>query len=196
MSDELMKLWNFDEADLGANRLGKLSEKQGNFLAGEHKSQSRVFLGVGAAVVAIFCCLPILVFGVRVLPSLLLSGGASDLTNMLPPTLSMGAVLGILAAVALPIAAVVGIYLLRAGRKADVNVKRAEGEVKYTWGTKRVRNPGNKARPYDDVRVLHLYLGDKKFEVREELQMHIKEGDSWIVYYTSYPFKFLSAEKA
>ncbi len=29
MSDfELMKLWNFDDADLGANRLGQLTQKQ------------------------------------------------------------------------------------------------------------------------------------------------------------------------
>ena len=46
----------------------------------------------------------------------------------------------------------------------------------------------------EDVRVLHLNLGDKKFEVNEQLRSIIQEGQDWTIYYTGDPFKFLSAE--
>jgi hypothetical protein len=44
------------------------------------------------------------------------------------------------------------------------------------------------------VPVLYLSLGDKKFEVPNNLKEMIREGEEWIIYYTSYPFKFLSGE--
>lgn len=186
---KLKELWNFDDADVGANRLGKLTDKQKSFLTGEHKSQSKVFLGVGAAVLFIFLCLPLL-FGARTILPLVLSGDVNTL-----PTLTNGMGLGFVGAVAVPIAIVFGIYLLRANKKADISVKRVEGNVKYTWGTKRVRTPTSSTSKWHHVKVLHLNLGDKKFEVKESMQEVIKEDDHWTIYYTSYPFKFLSAEK-
>ena len=190
----LQELWGFDEADLASNRYGKLSEKQSALLASEHKTQSRVFLGVGGFVIAIFCCLPTLLFGVRGILPLLVSGDLSSLTEPLASVASGGVALGFLALFAMPILAVVGIYLMRANKKADISVKQSEGTAKYIWGTKRVRTPTSSVRKYEDVKVLHLNLGDKKFEVKETLQVLIREGETWRVYYTSYPFKFLSAE--
>lgn len=187
---QLQEFWKFDDDDLAANRSGQLSEKQKTFVTGEHKAQKNVFLGVGSVVVGLFLCVPALVLGARVILPAILSGDSS-LSAFFPT----GAGLGIIGAFALPVLAVLAIYLMRAGRKADLAVKQAGGKVSYSWGTKRVRNPGNSARPYDDVRVLHLSLGDKKFEVREDLQEVVKEGEDWKIYYTSYPFKFLSGEK-
>ena len=43
---ELPELWSFNDSDLAFNRFGKLTEKQNFFLAGEHKMQSGVFLGI------------------------------------------------------------------------------------------------------------------------------------------------------
>ncbi|MFN8410842.1 MAG: hypothetical protein U0Z26_00495 [Anaerolineales bacterium] len=195
MSTTLNELWNFDDTDLGANRLGQLTEKQKSFLIGEHKSQRGVFLGVGAVVAALFCCLPVLLIGSRVILPLLLSGDSSNIQELIP-LFAMGGFGILFAGVAvLTIGIVVGIYLLRANQKADISVKRVEGTVKYTTGTKRVRTPGSSVRKYEDVLVLHLNLGDKKFEVKDQLQEFIKEDEKWVVYYTSTPFKFLSAEK-
>ncbi|HXQ36531.1 MAG TPA: hypothetical protein VN843_21140 [Anaerolineales bacterium] len=103
---ELPELWGFNDSDLAFNRLGKLTEKQNAFLAGEHKTQSRVFW-----------------------------------------------------------ASVVPVYLMRANRKEVIAVQRAEGTARYTWGTKRVRTPTSSVHSYEDVQVLHLNLGDRKFEV-------------------------------
>ena len=189
----LQELWGFDDTDLASNRKGKLSEKQSVFLAIEHKSQSRVFLGVAGFVIVIFCCLPALLFGSRGFLPLLVSGNLSDLTEPLSAFATGGVALGFVALFALPIVAVVVIYLMRANKKADTSVNRAEGTAMYTWGTKRVRTP-TRLRKYEDVKVLHLNLGDKKFEVKEALQELIQEGETWMIYYTSYPFKFLSAE--
>ena len=72
-TNEAQNLLGFDEADLGANRLGQLTDKQKNFLAGEHKTQQSVFVGVGIAIAFIFCCLPVFVAGGRVLPQFLVN---------------------------------------------------------------------------------------------------------------------------
>lgn len=199
MLETIEKFWNFDNADLGANRLGQLSEKQKTYLTGEHKSQRNVFFGVGGAasaiIVIVFCILPVLLIGSRVILPMALSGDFLDIQEIVPFAAAGGIGIVAVISVLVTIVAIMGIYFARANKKADLSVKRVEGKVNYSWGTKRVRNPGNKARPYDDVRVLHLSLGEKKFEVHKDLQEIIKEGENWIVYYTSYPFKFLSAEQ-
>ncbi len=196
MTDELKTFWNFDDADLAANRNGQLTEKQQKFLVGEHKTQRGVFIGVGAALALIFCCLPVLLFGARGLLPLLFSGLPSDPTEMIPLIAMGGFGLVFFVIIGVVIAAVVGFYLLRANKKAELTVKTAKGTVTYTWGTKRVRTPGSKVRNYEDVRVLHLNISDKKFEVKETLQDIIKANETWVIYYTSEPFKFLSGEKS
>jgi hypothetical protein len=195
MSDsQLRELWNFDDADLGANRLGQLTEKQRKFLVGEHKTQRGVFLGVGMAVVVLFCCFPALLFGARGLLPMLISGGSSDPVDMIQKYAFI--VFGIIffGIAALVVGTIAAFFIMRANKKADIAVRHTEGIVTYTWGTKRVRTPGSRVRNYEDVRVLHLNLGDKKFEVKVQLQDAIKEGENWVVFYTSDPFKFLSGE--
>ena len=195
MPESIMDYWKFDEADLGANRLGQLTEKQKKYLVGEHKSQRGVFIGVGGVVAFLFLCLPVLLIGSRVLLPMLLSGDLSDMQELIPLAAMGGFGIIFIGIAVLTVGAVVVIHAMRASKPAEINVTTARGKVEYTWGTKRVRTPGSSVRSYEDVRVLHLNLGDKKFEVKEQLQEIIQEGEEWSVYYTSYPFKFLSAEK-
>ena len=195
MPESIMDYWKFDEADLGANRLGQLTEKQKKYLVGEHKTQRGVFIGVGGVVAFLFLCLPVLLIGSRVLLPMLLSGDLSDMQELIPLAAMGGFGIIFIGIAVLTVGAVVVIYAMRASKPAEINVTTARGKVEYTWGTKRVRTPGSSVRSYEDVRVLHLNLGDKKFEVKEQLQEIIQEGEEWSVYYTSYPFKFLSAEK-
>lgn len=195
MPESIMDYWKFDEADLGANRLGQLTEKQKKYLVGEHKSQRGVFIGVGGVVAFLFLCLPVLLIGSRVLLPMLLSGKPSDLQELIPLIAMGGFGIIFIGTAVLIVGAVVIFYVIRASKPAEIAVLTARGKVEYTWGTKRVRTPGSSVRSYEDVRVLHLNLGDKKFEVKEQLQEIIQEGEEWSVYYTSYPFKFLSAEK-
>ena len=194
MTDDLKTFWKFDDADLAANRNGQLSEKQKTFLAGEHKTQRGVFLGIGGAILLIFCCLPVVLFGARGLLPMLISGFPSDPSEMIPLIAMGGFGLVFFVIIGVIVVAIVGFLVLRASKKADIAVKRAEGKVTYAWGTKRVRTPGSSVRRYEDIRVLHINLSDKKFEVKEELQEMIREGEEWAIYYTSDPFKFLSGE--
>ena len=195
MPESIMDYWKFDEADLGANCLGQLTEKQKKYLVGEHKSQRGVFIGVGVVATFLFLCLPALLIGSRVLLPMLLSGKPSDLQELIPLIAMGGFGIIFIGTAVLIVGAVVIFYVIRASKPAEIAVLTARGKVEYTWGTKRVRTPGSSVRSYEDVRVLHLNLGDKKFEVKEQLQEIIQEGEEWSVYYTSYPFKFLSAEK-
>lgn len=195
MPESIMDYWKFDEADLGANRLGQLTEKQKKYLVGEHKSQRGVFIGVGVVVAFLFLCLPALLIGSRVLLPMLLNGKPSDLQELIPLIAMGGFGIIFIGTAVLIVGAVVIFYVIRARKPAELAVLTTNGKVEYTWGTKRVRTPGSSVRSYEDVRVLHLNLGDKKFEVKEQLQEIIQEGEEWSVYYTSYPFKFLSAEK-
>ena len=192
---KIMEFWKFDEADLGANRLGQLSEKQKNYLVSQHKSQRGVFLGVGVVIAILFLCLPALLIGSRVVLPMLLSGDLSNLQEVIPFAAIGGFGIIFIGSAVLIIGAVVAIYAVRASKPAEIAVQTAKGKVAYAWGTKRVRTPGSSVRNYEDVRVLHLNLGDKKFEVKEQLQDMIQEGEEWSIYYTSYPFKFLSAEQ-
>jgi hypothetical protein len=189
MSDALKDFWKFDDVDLAANRNGQLSEKQKALLVREHAMQQKAFFGVGGVVAVIFLCIPVLVLGSRVVIPAILSRDF-QVQKLLPVSVGMGTVLTIL----VPLLLVIGIYLLRANKQADLSIQRAAGKAIYSTGTKRVRNPGNSARPYDDVRVLYLSLGDKKFEVHNDLKEILREGEEWSIYYTSYPFKFLSGE--
>lgn len=189
MSNGLKEFWKFDDVDLAANRNGQLSERQKTLLTSEHANQRKAFFGVGGVVAVIFLCVPLLVIGSRVLIPAILSRDF-QLQNLLPVGVGMGTVLSIF----VPLLLVIGLYFLRANKQPDFSIKRAAGKAVYSTGTKRVRTPGNSAKPYDDVRVLYLSLGDKKFEVPNDLKEIIREGDEWVIYYTSYPFKFLSGE--
>lgn len=196
MSTTLNEKWNFDDADLGANRLGRLTEKQKTFLAGEHKTQRGVFLAVGGGIAVVFCCLPLFVFALRGLLPMLLSGGSSTNPADMIPLIAMGG-FGILffGIAVVIVGAVAAFYFMRANKKADLTVKRAEGRISYTWETKRVRTNTN-VRGFQDVEVLMLHVGEgNNFEANTMIKDFIHEGESWTIYYTSYPFKFLSAEQ-
>ena len=187
MSNEVQNLLGFDDSDLAANRSGQLTEKQKKFLSGEHRSQQSVFAGVGGFVALIFCCLPVLVFGGRVLlPQWLADPRSFNLAEIMPFVAAGGNTL-LLAVVV--VGAVVVLYLVRSRRTADITVRQARGTIDYVWDTKRVRTPGSSVRSYEDVRVLIMRVGpERRFEVKEPFQNVFIEGEEWVIYYTSYPF--------
>jgi hypothetical protein len=202
---ELQELLGFDDADLGANRLGRLTERQKQLLAAEHKSQRSVFLGVGAAIVFLFCGLPAFMLFTRgPLPGIISTAVSSQAQEVSFPSNVINSApfkgIGSFALAAVPfiivIAAVAFLYYKRASRKADTEVKRAEGPVNFVYVEKRVRNPGNSAVPYKDIQVLQMRVGaDTTFgPVSEKLPNLINQGDEFIFHYTTYPFRIISAE--
>jgi hypothetical protein len=128
---------------------------------------------------------------------MLLSGGGSTNPADMLPLIAMGG-FGILffGITVVIIGAVAAFYFMRANKKADLTVKRAEGKISYTWETKRVRTNTN-VRGFQDVEVLMLHVGEgNNFVANTMIKDFIQEGESWTIYYTSYPFKFLSAERS
>jgi hypothetical protein len=52
---KLKEALNFDEADLGANRMGQLTQKQKERLTEKFKSNRNLYLFIGIAIVVMFC---------------------------------------------------------------------------------------------------------------------------------------------
>ena len=202
MSEIIQQLWNFDDADLAANRMGQLTAKQKTMLAGELKSYKMVYLGIGIFIAVIFCCVPIIALLGRGLFSTLISGLASpsqnspaDLMDTLPLFAMGGFAVIFIVITVLIVGIVLVVYYIRGNKKEDITVKKAEGVVNFVQVEKRVRTTSNN-RGYKDINVLEMRVGtDKKFtEVNDRLPNIINQGEEWTIYYTSHPFKFLSGE--
>ena len=201
MSDEKLKEHlNFDEADLGANRLGQLTQKQKARLGEKFKSNRNLYLFIGIAIVVMFCGS----FLTRLIGAVV-GGTGRDLLgngNNAPSLVSM-----------LPFIAMAGVFLLvfgvilffvlrvvfgKANQKADVAVQRAQGKVNFVWVEREERNMSKTGPMFRTVRSLELRVGENNTfnNVNAELPNLIDQGEEWIFYYTNHPFKLLSAEKA
>lgn len=201
MSDvELRELWNFDDTDLGANRLGQLTQKQKDLLtelAKKHKSFNSI-IGIIIAVM----------FGGTLLTALVVPVFATVVGSFLTSgKLTPEAMLSSLPFICIGLFSLVffgGLILVvlklifdRANRKMDIVVRRAEGKVNFVWVERQVRRTGNSGPRYRTIRSLEMRVGsDNTFNnVSDRLPSLINQGDEWIIYYTNHPFKFLSAEQ-
>ena len=205
MSEIIQQLWNFDDADLAANRMGQLTAKQKTMLARELKSYKMVYLGIGIFIAVIFCCVPIIALLGKGLFSTLISGlnipflpsqnSSTDLMDTLPLFAMGGFAVIFIAFAVLIVGIVLVVYYIRGNKKEDITVKKAEGVVNFMQVEKRVRTTSNN-RGYKDINVLEMRVGtDQKFtEVNDRLPNIINQGEEWTIYYTSHPFKFLSGE--
>jgi hypothetical protein len=83
----------------------------------------------------------------------------------------------------------------RINRKAEHEIRRAEGTVNFVWVERKERTSTGSG--HKTVRSLEMRVGtDAKFTgMSDQLPNLINQGDEWIFYYTNYPFMFLSAEQ-
>jgi len=191
-TNEAQNLLRFDDADLGANRLGATHGEAAEFPCRRAQIPAIHICGGGWLYRPDILLPAHIDFGGRILPPLLAKPQSLNLESIMPFIAVGGSTL--LFAVVV-VGAVVVLYVARSRRKADVTVKRARGAVNYIWDTKRIRTPGSSVRSYEDVRVLIMRVGNEnRFEVKEPFQNTFKAGENWTIYYTSYPFRFLSAE--
>lgn len=191
MSDlELRKYFEFDEADLQANRLGKLSKKQElKFQADKaaHKKSTLKFV----LYMALFgLALSAFILVGRIPGGLTLANLESQFSQN--PQSILGA---IFIPWILPGIFIVGaLWLSR--MKLDFSVMKAEGKVKFVKVEKRERQKiasGNTS--YRTVEEYELRVGPKAFEnVDEELLNSIEDGDLYVFYYTKDAEQILSCE--
>ena len=184
----LMEYWNYTEADLNANQRGQLTEKQKAVLAEKQKEQKSYNSCLGAIVVGAlgFLLVGALFNPVRSAIQELSAEGGDPMQSV-----AILFVIGILLAL---IVGVTIVSLRRMNRKADHVIRNAKGTVNFVWVESKVRTQTGSG--HKTVRSLEMRVGtETKFIVEDKLPNLINQGEEWSVYYTSYPFMFLSAEK-
>jgi len=166
---ELHKYFDFDEADLFANRSGVLTDKQRKRLEGDSKFTSKAFLIAG-----------IIMFGIAILPSIIMFFTKVQVMFLI-----------IWSIVWIPIWSFIGIKAIHIGRpeKKDFELKSVEGKVNiikeegYNYTTKR-----------NEIKY-ELHVGGVTFDVGSGLADIIMQADTYAIYYLEGTKRILSAEK-
>ena len=166
---ELMKFYEFDSADLAANRRGVLSEKQEKKITTSDKKAFRSWFGY----------IGILILIGTVSSALLLQ--ASPSPRLLPEEVTglknIWIVVGVLVAVI--------IYFLWAAGKVDYSVFSAEGPVRFELiKREHLHEHANGDKYYETEKELDFYVGETVFEdVDNKIKQILKEGDVCKLYY-------------
>jgi hypothetical protein len=184
MSDaKLKKFFDFDEGDLAANRSGRLTPGQKEKLDAQLKNYKGNYLNRGLIVVVA------LVIFVAVIAAVLLRL-PDEFSSFISPRMFVGPI-GIIV--------VLVILFMRGNKIVNTVVKKAEGPVHIVRVEKEVidhaRGAGRNQIFRKKIRVYEMRVGGTKFDnVSEELPNLIGQGDEYAFYYTSHPFRILSAE--
>ncbi len=163
---QLMELFNFDEADLQANRQGRISNKQVDSLKSEDASSNALARNVG--IVLIVGALG----GIALLwDTLSLDGSLFGLTGCLAPIL-------------------IGAFFLRIGlRKSRFTLAKAEGKANIVMES----DYSPTLKRYESRVILHI--GDSAFEIESEVAGFVFQDETYSVYYIHETDTILSIEK-
>lgn len=185
----LMEYWNYTEADLNANQRGQLTEKQKAVLAEKQKEQKSYNSCLGAIVVG---ALGFLLVGALFNP---VRSAIQEFSAEGGQPMQLAAILSVVGILLAMIVGVTIVSLRRMNRKADFAIRHAEGKVNFVWVESKVRTQTGSG--HKTVRSLEMHVGpETKFSGMDAaLPNLIDQGDEWIIYYVTYPFMFLSAEK-
>ena len=166
---ELQKYFDFDEADLFANRSGVLTSKQRKQLEGETQFSRKVFLIAGIVILGIAILPSIILFFAKVLVSFLI----------------------IWSIVWIPSWSFVGIKVIRIGspKKTDFDLKCVEGKVNI------IREDNYNATTKRNETDYELHIGKVTFDVDADLADIMIQGDPYAIYYIEGTKDILSAEK-
>lgn len=170
MSDpRLMKLLNFDEAELQANRNGRISEKQKARLAQAEKSQKGCALAGGVLLFVV--ALAGVGIALAFVPAIINEDRAAAIT--------VGAAFGCF----WPL--LWGGIGLRSARhafaKMEVKVKKAEGPINVVKVIRQEYNTSTKT--HSEYSVHELHVGRRIFEVDADLADVMMQGDVYAVHY-------------
>jgi hypothetical protein len=168
MNDELLKKhFNFDEADLFANRNGTLTPKQQTYLAKSMKSARKGYRVIG-----------IILLCVAFLPSLILVLAGAPWLFLLIWTLVWGSIWGLL-----------GFSSIRTGlsTSTEARLNRVEGPINIV---KVEHMDSDQHRTYE----YELHIGGVSFDVESELADIMMQGDIYAIYYLEGPEAIISKE--
>ncbi len=171
MSDEQLKQYfKFDGADLAANRMGQVTQKQIARLAKEVTS-SRNFGLIGGSLLVIVAILPTL---------LTVAGGAVQ-------SMRIGFILPWVC-LWLPIWGGIGYVLIRgAFSKRVITLQKVEGPINIV----KVESTDSEHHTSYDY---ELHIGGKEFNVDSDLANYMMQGDTYAIYYATDVEDILSVE--
>lgn len=187
---ELQKYFEFTEADLAANRTGKLSKKQEEAIRASDASFMR-----STVKFSVFTIL----FGLALSAVIIFLGMPGEISlDGLKYRFAQDAE-GVMTAVGIPgilVLIFVGGAFFPARTKVDHSVQKAEGKVNFVKVEKREADVlADGSTKYRDVEEYELRVGRKAFEnVDEEMLNLINEGDTYAFYYTKDAEQILSCE--
>jgi hypothetical protein len=184
---QLRRFFDFDEADLAANRMGALSQKQKKRIQETEKDTSKTFRTIGFGLILLNLCI-IAGFVLNV------TGEGFSLT-----TATRDDIIGMAAMMVVPTVIIgffVWVMFWLAASKLDHSLQKAEGEVNFVKVEKRESyKTASGSTSQRTVQQYELRVGRVKFEdVNEELLNIIKEGDFYTFYYTRDAKEILSCE--
>lgn len=187
---ELQKYFEFTEADLAANRTGKLSKKQEEAIRASDASFTR-----STVKFSVFTIL----FGMAISAAIIFLGMPGEISlDGLKYRFAQDAE-GLMTAVGIPgilVLIFVGGAFFLARTKVDHSVQKAEGKVNFVKVEKRKADVlADGSTKYHDVEEYELRVGRKAFEnVDEEILNLINEGDTYAFYYSKDAEQILSCE--
>lgn len=184
---EFQKFFGFDENDLFANRMGRFSARQVQFLQEIEKNTTKTFRAIGIGLIL----LDLLIIG-----GMFLSAAQSGFAFS---SASRKEVLEFVIAAAIP-TVIIGFFVWLmfwiASSKVDYSFQSVEGEVNFVRVEKRESyKTASGSTSQRAVQKYELRVGRVKFEdVDEDLLNLIKEGDIYAFYYVKETKKILSCE--
>lgn len=166
--NQLQGYFAFDDSDLIANKMGRLSPKQNKKLTSNDQFAQRFILGL-----VLFCIALALYFAYRVFV---------DVT-------SVSAWVG--AGLAMFFTVLFGRGLFT---KVDYSVQNAEGEVQFIKVEKKTGLVSDPAHKRQTVSSYEMHVGGEVFSNANPALIEIMQGDVYAVYYTKTTRQILSVE--
>jgi hypothetical protein len=188
MSDlELQNLLGFDEEDLVANRVCRLSTRQQNQIKKAELLDHRLLIGIGMVLVMIIAGNAYSVISSATKQGFSFSIASQDnITGMLLGLGIPALFLGFLAWSAFKFAA----------NKVDYSVQQVRGRVNFVKMEKvfAEKRP-NGSILYRTLEIYELHVGKINFEISQRIMDVMKAGDIYAIYYTKDTKDILSAER-
>lgn len=188
ISQELMKYFNFDEADLAANKMGQLTEKQKLKLSSDDKSGRVVGIIGGLFFLGIAAIFPIAFFGKCLF-------GGNCKTDATPDAWIIGGVLIVVNLIWVGIWGGIGVILIKSlFSKSEYKLKQAQGPINI------VKELSSDSHHHEVVEY-ELHVGGQVFDVDSDLADFMMQGDVYAFYYLAdsnnedEPMEVLSVER-
>jgi hypothetical protein len=156
-TERLEEFFNFTEDDLKGNRKGFITEDQQLVLKEKTWRETNLLL--------------ITFVGIAIIYAAIAGTSNSGSGSMMIPAL-----LGIIAVV---------VIIVRGVKRSDQSVHSVEGEIEFFWEEHKERDADRPLSYQTTAKILKMIVGEKTFQVRDELMNILDQGDNCRFYYTS-----------